>query len=236
MKKETCSFIFSLMSVLMLFSLSGLSIAAEREQHSEPSAWDSAVNSLLAAGMYGIAPANGQGLAIGLQRSDNMYRGLEANKAQLNGQSITFSYEGSSGLLGFSAGYIYTSTLEDNLPGTVFLGIDPAESRIFDPFRSWYLAFDLSQSYQLHEDFSFGIGSKTMLMKNPFETREGRMFSLLFNMPLSYKSYITITPELQWSRPLPENNTLDSLNYHTDEMDEKTKDIFYGGVSISFSY
>ncbi len=197
--------------------------------------WDSAVNRLLAVGLYGVDM--GKTPAVRIESSKDIYKGLAADKARLNGQSITFSYEGSSGLLGFSAGYIYTSgAVEGNL-GAVYLGLDdPMGFNAYDNGRSWYLTLDLSTSYKPHDDIVLGVSGKTMLMDDPYSISNGRIFSFLLNMPVSYKKYITITPELQWSRTLPGQDGASS-SFRTDsEQDTAGKDVLYGGVSISFSY
>lgn len=199
-------------------------------------AWDSAVTSLLATGLYGFDEQNAPGLRVRLQHSDNMYRGLAANKPQINGQAITFSYDGSSGLLEFSAGYILSSQWNKQAPGTIFLGLDPEPDKTFDPGRSWYMAFDLSRSYQVDENINFSLSNKAMLIKNPFDTEEGHIFSMLFNMPISYKNYLTITPELQWSRPVSRTDYSNSVPTSGDTPGKSPHDVFYGGVSISFSY
>ena len=195
--------------------------------------WDSAVNNLLATGMYGFDTQSLPGLTLQLQHAGNLYRGLAPGQAKLNGQAITFSYEGSSGLLGFSAGYILTNQKNSTQHGAVFMGLTPEQDKRFDPASSWYMALDLSKTYQVDETISFNLGNKTMLLKNPFDTEEGKLFSVLFNMPISYKNYLTITPELQWSRPLTSETS--SSAYSSSE-GKSPQDIFYGGVSITFSY
>jgi hypothetical protein len=164
-----------------------------------------------------------------------MYRGLAPDKSPINGQAITFSYDGSSGLLEFSAGYILSSPRNNQEPGTIFLGVDSQPDKTFDPARSWYMAIDLSRSYQIDENINFSLSNKAMLIKNPFDTEEGHIFSMLFNMPISYKNYLTITPELQWSRPVSRTNYSNSIQNSGDQ-EKSPHDVFYGGVSISFSY
>ena len=152
-----------------------------------------------------------------------------------SGQAITFSYEGSAGLLGFSAGYILTTEPDERRPGTVFLGLDPQRSGSFDPARSWYMAFDLSRSYQVDEDLTLQLGNTTMLLKNPFDTEEGQLFSMLFNMPVSYRNYLTITPMLQWTRPVAGSPAGGGAPAAAEPV-ATTPNVFYGGISISFSY
>ena len=197
--------------------------------------WDTAVNSLLATGMYGFDAQGLPGLTMQLQHSAHPNPGLHTASTRPAGQAITFSYEGSAGLLGFSAGYILTTEADERSPGTVFLGLDPQRQGPFDPARSWYLAFDLSRSYQVDEDLTLQLGNSTMLLKNPFDTEEGQLFSLLFNMPISYRNYLTITPMLQWTRPVagdPAGNGGAAGNVPNPA----ATPAFYGGISISFSY
>jgi len=199
--------------------------------------WDSAVNRLLAAGLYGLETGETNSARVGMEDTRDLYRGLAADKARLHGQAITFSYEGSSGLLGFSAGYIYTSGAQDGRMGAVYLDIDdPLGFKAMNRTDAWYLALNLSTSYQPRDDISLGLAGRTMLMKDPYDAAgRGRMVSFLLNMPVSYKKYITITPELQWSRSLPGFSGRDNRLLPAEE-DDSDRDVFYGGVSISFSY
>ncbi len=223
--------------VYLLFFLAvagGLLLPWSARAESELPLWDSAVNRLLAAGLYGVDELS-PSLAVRLENSKDIYKGLGADKARLHGQAITFSYEGSSGLLGFSAGYIYTSGAAEGNFGAVYLGLDdPLGLNVYDRSDSWYLALDISTSYQPHDDIVLGLSGKTMLMDDPYSLSNGQVFSLLLNMPVSYKKYITITPELQWSRTLPGQGSL--FGDSSQLTDEASKDILYGGVSISFSY
>nr|WP_321466567.1 hypothetical protein [uncultured Desulfobulbus sp.] len=211
--------------------------AEEVTSASNGTAWDATVNTLLATGMYGINSSMLEGVSIHFQKADRTLPGLSAAKAPLSTQAITFSYEGSSGLLEFSAGYILSQATTESKPTSVFLGIEPDGNDLrFNPERSWYLALDLSRSYQLDDDLALSFGNKALLIKNPFDTQEGHLFSLLFSMPITYKNYLTITPELQWSRPLSPSGSGSSSNYSATGEDLLKKDVFYGGVSIRFSY
>ncbi|MDX9840036.1 MAG: hypothetical protein RBS95_01155 [Desulfobulbus sp.] len=225
--------------LLLLSLLLGAAVtAAHAGEHASPTGgtmWDTAVNSLLATGMYGFDAQGLPGLTMQLQHSAQWNPGLDTASTRPFGQAITFSYEGSAGLLGFSAGYILTTEADERSPGTVFLGLDPQRQGPFDPARSWYLAFDLSRSYQVDEDLTLQLGNTTMLLKNPFDTEEGQLFSLLFNMPISYRNYLTITPMLQWTRPVdgaPAGNGGAAGNV----LNPAAAHAFYGGISISFSY
>ena len=226
---------FLLLFALLLGAAAPTAHAGEHAPPTGGTVWDTAVNSLLATGMYGFDAQGLSGLTMQFQHSAHPNPGLHTASTRPAGQAITFSYEGSAGLLGFSAGYILTTEADERSPGTVFLGLDPQRNGPFDPARSWYLAFDLSRSYQVDEDLTLQLGNSTMLLKNPFDTEEGQLFSMLFNMPISYRNYLTITPMLQWTRPVagdPAGNGGAAGNVP----DPAATPAFYGGISISFSY
>jgi len=218
--------------LIAAFTLTAMIAASPSSAEEGAPIWDSTVNSLLATGMYGIENTNGLGLNTSLQQSTDLYSFLTPSDLTINSQAITLSYVGSSGLLGFSAGYLYTGSATDSQPEKVFLGIDPYDSQAFNPKRSWYMAFDLSKSYQYDDDLAFRFSSKSMIHEHPLDTEEGKIFSMLFNMPITYKNYITITPEFQWLRTSSKQNA--SLQDLLEE--EEAEDTFYGGLSISFSY
>jgi hypothetical protein len=211
--------------------------AADRTAPTSQADWDATVNSLLATGMYGVEDSLLAGLSMRLHNSDANMPGLPHAESLLSTQAITFSYEGSSGLLQFSAGYLLSEDPASNKPASVFLDIEPlGENFSLYPERSWFLALDLSRSYQLDENFSLSLGNKALLLKNPYDLREGRSVSLLFSMPITYKNYITITPEVQWTRPLTPSDAGNSASAASSNTRLQTEDIFYGGLSISFSY
>lgn len=209
---------------------SGLSAAA-----GELPLWDNTVNRLLAAGLYGVELSGGHGLSMRLDQTQDVYQRLAADKSILHGQRITFSYEGSSGLLGFSAGIINTVGSDEGYIGSVFLGIDdPMGFRAYDLNKAWYWSLDLSTSYRPHENLVLGLSGKTLLMKDP--AGSAQVLSFLLNMPVSYKKYITIIPEVQWSRSLPVQELNSSDFYPPQNQGVAPEDVFYGGVSISISY
>lgn len=211
--------------------------AADRTAPRSGTAWDATINTLLATGMYGINSTMLEGVTVHFQKADAGLPALQYARSPLSTQAITFSYQGSSGLLEFSAGYILSQAPTDNQPGTVFLGIEPdGEDQPFNPERSWYLALDLSRSYQIDDDLALSFGNRALLVKNPFDTQEGHLFSLLFSMPIIYKNYLTITPEVQWTRPISPSGPGSSPGFSANDSESDPKDVFYGGVSISFSY
>lgn len=210
---------------------------AETAVPNSGTAWDATVNTLLATGMYGVSNTMLEGLSIHLQRADNTLPGFPLAQSPLSTQAITFSYEGSSGLLEFSAGYILTQAPTDQRSGSIFLGIEPdGEDGTFDPEGSWYLSLGLSRSYQMGDDLALSLGNRAIVFQNPFDIREGHLFSLLFSMPITYKKSLTVTPELQWTRPLSPAAADSSPDSSSTGTGSPKGDVFYGGVSIRFAY
>uniref|UniRef100_UPI00405616B4 hypothetical protein n=1 Tax=Candidatus Electronema sp. TaxID=2698783 RepID=UPI00405616B4 len=221
-----------------LVSVSGPAWAAEPSAPcSGGSCGDNAAISslLLAAGMYGLngGPA-AQGLDLSLNESAKKFKGVFAEQGELDGQDITLSYTGSSGRLGFSAGYLYTAPEES---GSVLLGLDAPHSRSLfheESEKPWYLTFNLSKEFQISESFALGLDSRTMLLAPSLlqqEESEAQSLCLSFNLPVSYGGLFTVTPELQWSHSLEAGSGAD-----TAAAAEKNPNTFYGGMSISFSY
>ena len=224
-----------LLAITLLSTVAGPSPArGEGTVSIDSSLWDRAVDSLLAVGMYGIDLSADSVGGISLQRTGGITLGQAPDLARFSGQAITFSYKGSSGLLGFSAGYIYTSHRIPHPADAVLADLDQQQYTI-DPGDDWFMAIDLSGAYRLHDDLAIGLGGKTMVMKNPGDRNKGRMLSFLLNMPMSYRNFITITPELQWSHSLSEAS-LSTGGAKDGNRQDPVQDIFYGGVSVTFSY
>jgi hypothetical protein len=196
-------------------------------------------NLLLAAGMYGDFDANSSG-EVNLSLKKDMLKGMFSEQGQFDGQDITFSYTGSEGRLGFSAGYIYTAVKENKMAETILLGMDEYGGRnTLDNIgeRPWYFTLDLSRSFQVSEDLAVGIGSKAVLLTNNLNDEENgnKAVAMSLNLPVSYKGFMTITPEVQWSRTVDGGQgTVSDLEAFADP--DAEKNAFYGGMSISFSY
>jgi len=192
---------------------------------------------LLAAGMYGVNNSAAQGLDLSLNESAKKFKGVFAEQGQLDGQDITLSYTGSSGRLGFSAGYLYTAP-EDT--GTVLLGLDAPHSRSLfheESEKPWYLTFNLSKEFQISESFALGLDSRAMLLApssflQKDEHDDAQAVCMSFNLPVSYGGLFTVTPELQWSRSLE----MGGSDADAAAAADKNPNTFYGGMSISFSY
>ncbi|MCI5209046.1 MAG: hypothetical protein D3910_09675 [Candidatus Electrothrix sp. ATG2] len=206
---------------------------------------ETAISSLLlAAGMYGglnddnTAPP---GMSFSLSEEKDMLRGLFSNQGQFDGQKITLSYGSSEGQLGFSAGYIYTTGDKELSKGHGLLGLDNYSRNTLNNIeeRPWYVTLDLSRSFQLNNNLAVGVGSKAVLLTNNLDREDtsDQAVSMSLNLPVSYKGFLTVTPELQWSRALitdGEQGTRNDMENFFDPEDKQNA--FYGGMSITLSY
>ncbi len=204
---------------------------------------ESAVSSLiLAAGMYGgLNDESSSGVSLSLGQSKDIMKGLFTEQGQFDGQNITLSYGGSAGRLGFSAGYIYTTGDKNQNKGSVLLGLDNYNKNTLNNIqeRPWYVTLDLSRSFQLNSNLAVGVGSKAVLLANnpDEENSTNKAASMSLYLPVSYKGFLTVTPEFQWSRSLltdGEQGTRNDIETFFDP--EDGQNAFYGGMSISFSY
>ncbi|MCI5157818.1 MAG: hypothetical protein D3906_05140 [Candidatus Electrothrix sp. AUS1_2] len=207
---------------------------------------ESAMSSLLlAAGMYGgLSDDSTPGMNLSLGQQRNMLKGLFIDQGQFDGQDITLSYEGSEGRLGFSAGYIYTTGEKDPGGTSVLLGFDNYNTYNKNTLNSmqerpWYVTVDLSRSFEVGEHFAVGLGSKAVLLSNNLdeENSADKAVSMILNLPVSYKGFLTVTPEFQWSRSLLSGDEQGAGRDMPNLADaENGQDAFYGGMSITFSY
>ncbi|CAK8725333.1 Outer membrane protein beta-barrel domain-containing protein [Candidatus Electrothrix laxa] len=218
--------------------------AEDAKQNTISSTYDkSAVSSLLlAAGMYGgLKNDRSPGVSLSFGESKDLMKGLLTEQGKFDGQDITLSYKGSAGRLGFSAGYIYTTGDKDQERGSVLLGLDNYSKNTLNNIqeRPWYVTLDLSRSFQLNSNLAVGVGSKTVLLANnpDEEDSANKAASMSLYLPVSYKGFLTVTPEFQWSRALltdDEQGTRNDIENFFDP--EDGQNAFYGGMSISFSY
>ncbi|MCI5208066.1 MAG: hypothetical protein D3910_04580 [Candidatus Electrothrix sp. ATG2] len=229
---------------LTAFLLGNQSVYAEDSKQNFISTYDeTAVSSLLlAAGMYGdLNDDSPPGMSLSLGESKNILKGLFSDQGQFDGQSITLSYGGSESQLGFSAGYIYTTGDRELSRGSGLLGLDNYTKNTLNNIqeRPWYLTLDLSRSFQLSNNLAVGVGSKAVLLTNNLdeENSTDQAVSMSLNLPVSYKGFLTVTPEFQWSRALLTDGEQGTRNDIESLFDpEDGQNAFYGGMSITLSY
>jgi hypothetical protein len=241
MKKRTVQ----LTAILMVVGLPAF--AAASSPCSTSACKDSAAVSslLLAAGMYGGIDAPGE---FSLSRSASTFKSFASQQGTMEGQDITLSYEGSSGSrLGFSAGYLYAEAEEKREAGRELTDIDSYfnfqnAALTSDSTSPWYLTFNVAKEFQISDSLALGLDSKATLLSpspllNDAEEADSRAVCMSLNLPVSYGSFLTVTPELQWSRQLePSQQAAGGSELSAASAAGDNADTFYGGMSITLSY
>jgi len=149
---------------------------------------------------------------------------------------LSFSYEGSSGLLGFSSGYIYSADdesgfLVDNSSEQAFMGYaDP------NAMANVYLGLDIARSISLSDDLELGLRAGVIYLEDIYDERDDGTVSLLFVMPLEISNSVTIAPKVHWSRSFTKDKTGSLEDQVKQENSNENIGSFYGGVSITFAY
>lgn len=159
--------------------------------------------------------------------SDNNYRPQSAD-------FISFSYSGSSGLLGFSSGYI--SSRNDMLDGEI-KSDDGDGSGYSEEMKNLYVGLDMNHSVALTDDINVGLRAGLIYIGDIYREREDDAVSVLFVMPVEINKSLTIEPRIHWTHTLTEQDS-GTRNKGTDEDSGLQEDngSFYGGVSVSLSY
>lgn len=151
---------------------------------------------------------------------------------------ISFSYEGSSGALGFSSGYIYAV---DNWDMFGLEGTAPFDERRdgyqVDGGKNIYVGLDVTHSIHLADDVVLDMKAGFIYLNDIYSERENRAVSLLFVMPLTLNDSLTIAPKFHWERYLADYTVaLDKEDVRGNDDPEENAGSFYGGLSISLAY
>ncbi len=154
-----------------------------------------------------------------------------------NGTSyLSFSYEGSGGLLGFSSGYIYSADNENS-----FL-VNNTSERTFaerlspDTATNLYMGLNLTRSIPLSRNVDLGLSAGVIYLEDIYNYQDDGTVSLLFVMPLEISNSLTIAPKMHWSRPLTRGGAENDEAQLENDNTAVDSGSFYGGVSISFAY
>lgn len=149
---------------------------------------------------------------------------------------ISLSYEGSSGLLGFSSGYIYSAENEngflmDNVSEQGFIG-----NAYDDAMTNVYMGFDVGHSISLSQDIELGLRAGVIFLEDIYDEKDDGTVSLLFVMPLEINNSVTIAPKMHWFRSFTDDLSADKEFQPKKEAGMENSGSFYGGVSITFAY
>lgn len=162
--------------------------------------------------------------------------GSDQNSGRIGSNYISLAYENSSGPLKFSTGYIYTAAIDENLALDDLAELGYREYKAYGHSPDWYLAVDLSHSILLTNDIILGFGAQISYLVDAFKEQDDKRLSLLFDLPVTIKNSVTISPEFQYTRSLAKDSK-DLLSAKSADSNDKTDaGNFYGGVSITFAY
>ena len=166
---------------------------------------------------------------------------------------MTLSYDGVTGNLGYSLGYIYyvlegaddTQELYASVSFDTILAPTLTIYRDIDAFSTWYTTFGISHSVPLGKDLSLDLGAQVGYYAyddiadkaDPSDPTEeysawhDGLLSASINFPIN--EYLSITPELYYYFALSSNSSDVLEAASADGTDDS---FIYGGVSLSFAF
>ena len=164
---------------------------------------------------------------------------------------LTLSYDGSHGMLGYGAGWIYYAINADGDTDTqefyATLSLDvllaPSLTIYYDTDNfqgDWYALLAIGHSFELAESISLDLGLSAGYYFINDGIGPGDDYSELHDGVLSASvsfpvgEYITITPELYYSFPL--SSEAEDFYVANNIDGDGDDDYVYGGVSASFSF
>jgi len=170
-----------------------------------------------------------------------------------NETDMTISYDGSYGMVGYSAGYIYYAldAADDTqeLYGGISLDVITAPTltvyRDMAKYPGWYLSLDFSHSFDLMEKLALNLGAKVSYLWTDDEstladpTDPNSSYSAfhdgVISLSLSYTviENLVISPEAYYSFPLS-SDAKDVLKEASADGDDAG--FFYGGIAANFSF
>ncbi|MDH3348349.1 MAG: hypothetical protein OEM02_09685 [Desulfobulbaceae bacterium] len=149
---------------------------------------------------------------------------------------ISFSYTGSSGVLGFSSGYI-GSRGDDEQVQNPKVSKQESEHVYHEDIKNLYVGVDMNHSVALTDDINVGIRAGLIYFEDIYSEYDEDAVSVLFVMPVEINNKLTIEPRIHWTRNLTEQNSIDGNKTKIDEPSlQENNGSFYGGVSISLAY
>ena len=170
-----------------------------------------------------------------------------------NETDMTLSYEGSYGMVGYSAGYIYYALedIEDTQEIFASISLDVITAPTLTVYRDmaeypgWYTTLDFSHSFDLMEKLALNLGAKVSYLSVDDESTiadpddpnssYSDFHDGVISLSLSYTvtENLVVSPEAYYSFALG-SDARDILEEESADGDDS--DFFYGGVSASFSF
>lgn len=192
----------------------------------------------------------GLGLNIwGNLDSDQDSTGPMDSSSNLTETDLTLSYDWTLEGVGFGIGYIYYAF--DNAHDTQeFYGVLSMEMAWVSPsltvykdidfYPGWYLSLGLASAIPVTDELTLDVGVTAGYLIADSTQVDGGDFSNFFDglvsLSLTYplNQYLSITPEISYSFPL--SNEGEDVLQASNASFGSDEDIFYGGVSASFSF
>ncbi len=174
---------------------------------------------------------------------DTDQKGMNSEAFNWNETDITLSYDGSAGIFGYSAGYIYYDLdgIQDTQEFYLGASLDTLLSPSFTLYREmanapgWYANLAVSHSFAMGDKMSLDLGlSIGYLDDDDGSDLHDGVFSVC--LPIALSENLTVSPELNVSMALSSEaeDRLDAANLAA--YNDKESTFVYGGVSASLAF
>ncbi|MBU0675572.1 MAG: hypothetical protein KJ950_13100 [Proteobacteria bacterium] len=177
----------------------------------------------------------------------NLWGNLDTDSAaagdtsKWNETDMTVSYDGSAGIIGYGAGWIYYALdgVEDSQEFYASISVDtllsPTLTVYYDcaNYTGVYVSAAIGHSFGITKDLSLDLGAALGYMDdldNYSALHDGQL-SASMTFPLT--EMISITPEVHYSMPLS-TDAEDAIQ--AASFDGSSDSFVYGGISTSFSF
>ncbi len=147
---------------------------------------------------------------------------------------VSLSYEASSGLLGFSSGYIYAAENYSDFLGQKENQSDFSTNFSFEEESNVFMGVNFDHTFRLADDVALGLRAGVLYLTDIDDKEDKGTVSFLFVMPLAIKENVVITPSVHWSNSL--EATPGNKNGFVSEKEGEATGSFYGALSITFAY
>jgi len=160
--------------------------------------------------------------------------------SNFNETDLTLSYDGSAGIVGYGAGYIYyglegvRDTQEVYAKASLNTLLTPTLTlyKEFTATKGWYVKLGIGQTLELTKDIKLALGAGAGYLDSQTGYNELHDGVLSATLSVPVVQYVTVSPQLYYSFPLSSKakDYLKAVN-----LTEKA-DCLYGGVAVDFAF
>ena len=175
---------------------------------------------------------------------DTDQTGMDSESFNWNETNMTISYDGSTGMVGYSVGYIYydidggEDTAEIYLGASLDTTLSPSLTLYVDIANvpGWYANLSVGHSIAIGETMSLDLGASIGFLDDDDDYSELHDGVLSAAMPITISENFTVTPEFYVSMALSSEaeDNIDAANL--DAINDEESTFVYGGVSASFAF